>query len=201
MGGVRQALLYAGLATGVFGLALWLQQLRLDMAFTPPAETPHVASMRMEGVTLQVFGEDGLPSYRILAPTMTRFADDDTMELAAPLMQVFNPGQAAMTVRSERAWLASDRNEVQLLGEARITQPDSVERSGYTVYTSDVHVFPQRREGLTDQPVLTVGEGYRIEGMGGDIDMDRGIVNLHRDVRSTYLANPLADPRADGPEP
>lgn len=190
MGGVRQGLLYALLTAGVFGLALWLQHLRVDMAFTPPGDTPHVASMRMEGVALKVFGEDGLPAYRIDAPTMTRFADDDTMELDSPQMHVFNPGQPPMTVLSERAWLAADREEVRLLGKARVARPDDGDRNGYTVYTSDIQVFPERREGRTDQPVLTVGEGYRIEGTGGDIDMELGIVNLHRDVKSTYLPDP-----------
>lgn len=187
MGAFRQGLLYAALAAGVFGLALWLQQLRVDMAFTPPGDTPHVPSMQMQDIALNVFGEDGLPAYRIEAPAMTRYADDDTMELETPVLQVFNPGQPEMTVTSERAWLGADRNEVRLLGEARINQPAAGERGGYDVYTRDVLVFPERREARTDRHVLTLGEGYRIEGNGGDIDMDLGIVHLHRDVNSTYL--------------
>lgn len=139
-----------------------------------------------EGVTLTNIDPSGIPVYRIDAPMMAHFGDDDSAELESPVMQVFRENAPPLTVRSEQAWIASGRSEILLRGEVTILRPELDSRSTLTIETKNLRVFPEQQTATTEESVLAISEDYRLYGEGGSLNLEKGYLRIHHRARGLY---------------
>lgn len=140
----------------------------------------------LEDVTLTNMDASGTPMYRIETPKMSHYSDDDSAELESPTMQIFRNNAPPLTVHSERAWIASGRSEILLRGEVTIHRPELDSRSTLTIETKNLRIFPEQQTALTEEFVLAHTAAYRLQGVGADINLDRGQLRIHDRARGLY---------------
>lgn len=183
--GLRFFLLIA-LAALALAFTLWLLELREGGIGLDPQAGLRVPDYTLEGITLTATDETGRVQYRIDASALAHYSDDNSTEFENPVIQFFRGNEPPYQVTSARAWVAGARDEIRLLGEVDIIQPQTKTRKAYTVKTRDVRVFPQQKSASTEQPLVAVAEHYLIQGEGGEIDLLTGDVRIYRRARGVY---------------
>jgi lipopolysaccharide export system protein LptC len=164
---------------------LWLYRLNEPEILDPRIEV-RTPDYTFEGVTMTNIAPSGIPLYRIDAPKMAHFSDDDSAELESPIMQIFRDSAPPLTVRSQQAWIASGRSEILLRGEVTILRPELDSRSTLTIETKNLRVFPKQQTATTEESVLAFSEDYRLYGEGGSIDLEKGYLRIHHRARGLY---------------
>lgn len=129
---------------------------------------------------------EGVPKYRIDARTMTRYSNNKRTEFVEPVLWFFRPGEPALEVKADKAWMSRDREQVQLLGNVVVVQPETPARRAYTIETESALVYPAKEFATTDQPLTVHGEDFFIESVGGDVDLRSEHIRFHSQVNGVY---------------
>ncbi len=164
---------------------LWLYGFDEPVTSAPRSDV-RTPDYTFEDVTITNIDRLGTPMYRIEAPKMAHFSDDDSAELEAPIMQIFRKNAPPLMVRSEQAWIASGRSEILLRGEVTIQRPELDSRSTLTIETKNLRVFPEQQTATTEESVLAFSEAYRLQGEGGSINLAKGYLRIHNRARGSY---------------
>jgi lipopolysaccharide export system protein LptC len=172
------------LAIAVGGLWLYGLQDEEKISVEPEPRTPDYT---YEGILLTVVNPEGKMVYRIKAPMMAHFGDDNTIKVKSPDMLFYRDDAPPLEVRSERAWLSSGGEEIMLLGSVSIVRPEIEPTSTLTIKTRNLRVFPEKKSADTDETVLAFNDIYRIQGLGGSIDLDSGYFKIHQQARGVYV--------------
>jgi len=126
-------------------------------------------------------------TYRIKAPMMAHFGDDNSIKVESPDMLFYRDDAPPLEVRSEHAWLLSGGEEIMLLGSVSIVRPEIEQTSTLTIQTRNLRVFPEKKSADTDETVLAFNDIYRIQGLGGSIDLGSGYFKIHQQARGVYV--------------
>jgi len=134
--------LIVGAALALLGLFAWWY----SAAFGPEPE-PVPASARkpdyvvedLVGVTMDA---NGRPARRLETPQLRHYPDDDSSELDAPRLLIFDDEAPPWRVRSERAWASADGTEVLLEGAVRAERDAAPNLEPMLLITSEMLLLP-----------------------------------------------------------
>lgn len=166
-------------------VSYWIERFREQATFGP-LDNLRIPDHTLEYITLTSFDYLGVPRYRIEAPLMTHFDDDDSTELESPMMLIFRPSSPPFEVRSERAWMSSGRTEIFLMGEVTIIRKGIDAQATTTIKTQNLRVFPRREFASTEKSILATNARYRIRGQGGSINLRNGKVKIFHQAKGLY---------------
>jgi len=92
--------------------------------------------------------------YKLAAIEMRHFPDDDTTELQRPRYTQFAIGKPYTEVQGLRGFVSTDGEEVQLVGNVKVTRQAFADKGEMTVETDYLNIRPNEELVTTDRPVI-----------------------------------------------
>lgn len=151
----------------------WAQRTQKEQEIPAPAEV-HQSDAFFANFTLTAMDKSGRPSHRLTGERMDHFPANNTAELIAPRLLVFQPDNTPWEVNARTAVVQMDQETVWLLGDVR-AENKPPEGSPMVIETSDLFVEPKRKFAETEQAV-TVRQAQGVTtgiGMKGWLDEKR----------------------------
>lgn len=140
---------------------------------------------------LVVLDDRGTEAFTLEAPQLSRRPGDESLDLATPVFLFpASGGEAAARwqMRSDRAWVSPEGDEVRLLGDVRAQNVGGGENPT-VLSTERLDVFPRTDLASTDAPVRIERPGSIIRGRGLRVDLATKHYVLQSDVESRYVPN------------
>lgn len=152
----------------------------------PPAHEPDAIVEQFE---IRRLDEQGQLKYRLQAPRLVHFPDDDSTEIDAPRLLTYRPDAPPLIVSGKRALVTTHGEQVHLTGDVRILRTADAGRPELLARTATLTIEPDRGLAYTDQPVtITQGSSW-ITGTGARIDNNASLFELHAQVRGHHDAS------------
>ncbi|MBP5987931.1 MAG: LPS export ABC transporter periplasmic protein LptC [Azonexus sp.] len=175
------------------GLTFWLQSRVAADITIHDGKLRHDPDAIAENFVARRFDQTGQLKYRLTAPYLVHYPDDDTSEITSPTLTSYRPKTPPVTVTADRAKLTAGgeiaylRDNVRLSRAATETRPELVARS------PDLTVHTEAGTAHTDSKVeITQGPSW-ITGVGAHIDNNASTFVLQSQVKGQYI-RPRATP-------
>ncbi len=162
----------------------WLRHLQTA---PPPGRTAsaHRIDYTMEKFDVTAMDASGNPQYHLQADSMTHYADDDSSEFVRPRIEYIAKNSTDLRLEGERGWMASQGDEIRLLGAVRI---EGFAKQPFTLLTRDVSFKPDDSVAETQAAVVLTTAGVRVSAVGLRVDIDQERVQLLAKVQGRYDA-------------
>jgi len=148
---------------------------------------PPRSSYTLNDFTLDGLGEDGTPSFRLVAPYLARREGDDSLYVNAPVYTIYGSDGADWHGTSQYGWVSSDNSLVKLIGKVDMHRPAVGKVKPAEVHTSDVTVWTKEKRMATAAPSVIQQPGSILRGVGMKADMNNHTQELLADVHATLL--------------
>lgn len=109
---------------------------------------------------------EGQPRYLFYGAKLTHTPLGDVSDVELPMLQSMAPGQPPMTIKSLKARIRHQENEVDLLGKVDIFRPASPTTRMLHMKTEALTVFPDEDRMQSDQKVDMALGAATITGVG-----------------------------------
>ncbi len=147
----------------------------------------HTPDYYLEGFNTTEMGLDGLPKRRLKAARLEHYADDNTLELVAPELELSNPPEMPWRVVAEHAWVSADRNTVWLRGKVTAWRDFAEGGRELEVVTEQVKVLVDKQQAETDQhAILRRYPGSVMEGVGMRANLIEQRLQLFKQVKGRH---------------
>lgn len=182
---LRGSLILAAVA--LIAALTWWAQGRVKTGEGPlRLQAPAVPDYFMDDYSILVTGEDGRPRYRLSGRRLAHLPEDDSGVLTRPILQIFPREGPVWTIEAESGWVTGGGDEVQLHGAVRIDQPGDAATTPLRLETESLALRPQENIATTDDPVLAVSPGARVNGSGMYADLNAHRIELLAQARGVY---------------
>lgn len=175
------------------GLSFWLQS-TVDRGETKnDGKFRHDPDATAENFTVRRFGENGQVKYRLTAPYLVHYPDDDTSEVKSPTLISYRPDGAAVTVTGDQAKVTAKGETIFLWDNVSVTRAATPGRLEMVARMPDLTAQPDAGIAFTGSPVeITQGQSW-VKGVGIHIDNNNSTLVLQSQVRGQYI-RPRAAP-------
>jgi lipopolysaccharide export system protein LptC len=170
------------------GLSFWLQK-TVDRDEAPKNKVlRHDADATVENMSARRFDENGQVKYRLVAPFMKHFADDDSSELDSPTLVAYRPDAPPVTISGRHARVTSKGDVVYLWENVVVNRAATPERPAMTGTMPDLIVQPNAGTAFTNSAVEITQEKSWIKGVGMQIDNNTSTFVLQSQVTGLYFS-------------
>jgi lipopolysaccharide export system protein LptC len=111
-------------------------------------------------------GPDGRPDRTLSARELRHFPDDDTTELAQPVLDIHQGEAPPWVVRSERGWVSANGDLILLQGAVHIERAAGPRNRPMRIDTRNLRVQPRQDYAETDERVRVRSGRDRIDATG-----------------------------------
>jgi len=175
------------LALLLAALSFWLQ------SAVNIEETRHDGKLRhdpdaiAEHFTVRSFDTEGRLKYRLSAPYLEHFADDDSSELRSPVLVDYTPDAPALTFSSLNAKVTSGAGTVYLWDDVVVVRDATASRPEVRATMPYLTVQPDLGTAFTGSPVEITMGASRLNGVGATLDTNTSTFVLQSQVTGTYI--------------
>lgn len=169
------------------GLSFWLQ------STVDPGEVRHDGKFRhdpdaiADNIVVRRFDETGQVKYRLIAPYLVHFPDDDTSEATSPTLISYRPGMPTVSITADHAKVTANGEVAHLRDNVRVTRAATGNRPELVATTDTLTAHTEEGYAVTDSPVkITQGPSW-VTGVGARIDTNASTFVLQSQVRGTYI--------------
>lgn len=175
------------------GLSFWLQS-TVDRGETKnDGKFRHDPDATAENFTVRRFDQNGQLKYRLTAPYLVHYPDDDTSELNSPVLVSYRPDGPQVTVAGDHAKVTAKGETIFLWENVSVTRAATPERPELVARMPDLTAQPDAGIAFTGSPVeITQGPSW-VKGVGIHIDNNNATLVLQSQVRGQYI-RPRATP-------
>lgn len=171
----------------IAGLTFWLQK---SVEMEEPrrdGKLRHDPDAFAENFEVRRFDQTGQVKYRLTAPKMTHFPDDDTSLLTDPKLIAYRPDAPPLTLIGKNAKVTSKGETVYLWEDVSVTRSATPERAALIARMPDLTIQPNRGFAFTNSPVeMTQGESW-VKGVGAELDNNAATFILQSRVTGLYI--------------
>ena len=168
------------------GLSFWLQK-TVDRDETPKAKVVrHDPDAIVENLSARRLDENGQVKYRLVAPYMMHFADDDSSELQSPTLVTYRPDAPPVTISGRHARVTAKGEVIYLWEDVVVNRAAMPERPAITGRMPDLLVQPNVGTAFTNSPVEITQERSWVKGVGMNIDNNTSTFVLQSQVTGLY---------------
>lgn len=129
---------------------------------------------------------DGILQYRLTAPHMRHFPDDDSSFLSEPKLQNYRPDQPSMALSGKNAYVTAKGGTIFFWDDVVATRAATGDRPEMVARMPDLTVQPDEGTAFTDSPVeINQGESW-VKGVGMHLDNNTSVLVLKSQVTGTY---------------
>lgn len=176
-----------GLLALLAGLTFWLDKGQsVDEAKTDSKQR-HDPDAMADNFVMRRFDETGVVKYRLSAPHMKHFPDDDSSVLTNPTLTTYRPESPPVTILAKNAVSTSKGSTVFMWEDVSITRAATPERQEMVARMPDLTAQTEAGFAFTDSPVeITQGESW-VKGVGAFLDNNTSILTLQSQVTGLYI--------------
>jgi lipopolysaccharide export system protein LptC len=175
------------LALGSF----WLYEvMRRAATDTPPDPNRSGPDFFVENFSFIKMSTSGTAQYHVAGTKLTHNPQDDSYDVALPVVSNFGNPQTPMTMRAERGRISNDNSQVDLYDNVRVDRPASPTTQAMRVRSDYLRVLPDDDVVKTDRPVEIIVGQSKLTGTGMWANNATRELNLTSNVHGTYQAPP-----------
>ncbi len=168
-------------------LTFWLQKSISGDDTKHDGNLRHDPDAIAENFTVRRFDENGNLKYRLLAPHMEHFPDDDSSELKSPILISYRPAAPPITIAADHAKASAKGSTIYLWDNVSVVRAATPERPALVARMPDLTTQPDAGFAFTSSPVeITQGQSW-VKGVGANIDNNTGIFVLQSQVTGLYI--------------
>ncbi|MBV1880385.1 MAG: LPS export ABC transporter periplasmic protein LptC [Pseudomonadales bacterium] len=133
----------------------------------------------------QQFNADGKLQYEMEANQLIHYPTNDATELDSPVLKFESEVKGSWTVQSERGFVATDGNIVELNGNVLLTRQATLEDS-VTMATETLYLHLDKEFAETTKPVIISSTNTTVEAVGMQADFTDNRLILVSKVRGRH---------------
>jgi len=164
------------------GLSFWLQRAVAPIEMVNDGKKRHDPDAMAENFMIRQFDERGQVKYRLTAPFMEHFPDDDTSELKSPTLTHYRPNAAPLTLTGKNAKVSSKGQTVFLWDEVKAVRAATADRPEMVARMPDLTVQPEEGVAFTPSPVVITEDKSWAKGVGMRLDNNASTFELQSQV-------------------
>lgn len=149
----------------------------------------HDPDFSIEGFSATRMNLDGSRRYQLSARRMAHFPDDNSSRVESPRLVFFDPTRAPVTVRADLADVRKGGEEVFFHGDVQLVRNAFQGNPELGIFTSFLHVVPDRDFAGTDKPVRMVEGNSTASAVGLEFHNKTQQLKLLSQAKVNY-ANP-----------
>lgn len=171
------------------GLSFWLQAV-LTADETRPGKRPatHEADAIVENFEIRRLDEQGKLQYRLSAPQLRHFPDDNSSQISAPRLLAYRDDAPPLTLTAGQARVSARGETIVLADGVEVVRAASDKRPELKARTATLTVEPETGKAHTDQAMTITQGASEISGVGARIDNKASTFELRSQVRGRYLS-------------
>jgi lipopolysaccharide export system protein LptC len=177
-------------------LTYWLDAQVRTSVHRADGSSRHDPDLFIERFSAVSFDANGRVRQMLAARRAAHFPDDDSIELAAPSLEVTDPGKPRLAISADAGTVSGDRETVTLRGDVRATRDAAAATSrdrgptGPVTFTTDLlRITPKLARAETDRPVTITEPRGIIRGTGMVLDNEARTIRLRSAVSGTLQPN------------
>jgi lipopolysaccharide export system protein LptC len=180
-----------GLLLVVVAAGSWWLKESLEEPHERRPRPPHTPDYWLQDLSARTTDETGQVRRHLEAESLRHYPDDDSTELTAPELVLFEPSRPPWRIRSAEGWVSPDGELVLLRGDVRIDREAAEGVPPVHLETRDLRVQPKAEYAETDAPVTARSGPHRVEAVGLRAWLGPPVrIKLLADVRGHYQVKP-----------
>jgi lipopolysaccharide export system protein LptC len=164
------------------GLSFWLQKTIAQPDVVHDGKLRHDPDAMAENFEVRKFDERGMVKYRLNAPYMEHFPDDDTSELKSPILIHYRANAAPLTLSGKNAKVTSKGQTVYLWDDVKAVRAATPDRSEMVARMPDLTVQTEEGIAFTPSPVVITEDKSWAKGVGMRLDNNASTFELQSQV-------------------
>jgi lipopolysaccharide export system protein LptC len=164
------------------GLSFWLQRAVTPVEVVRDGKLRHDPDAIAENFLVRQFDEKGRVKYRLTAPYMMHFPDDDSSELKSPTLIHYRPNAPQLTLTGKNAKVTSKGKTVFLWDDVRAVRAATPARPELVARMPDLTVQPDDGTAFTQSPVEITEDKSWVKGVGMHLDNNTSTFELQSQV-------------------
>ena len=164
------------------GVSFWLQKVIAPVDTVHDGKFRHDPDAMAENFLVRKFDDQGRVKYRLTAPYMEHFPDDDSSELKSPVLIQYRPGTVPLTLSGENARVTSKGQTVFLWGDVKAVRPAMPDRPEMVARMPDLTIEPDAGTAFTNSAVHITEDRSWAKGVGMHLDDNTSIFVLQSQV-------------------
>lgn len=164
------------------GLSFWLQKAITPLDVAHDGKLRHDPDAMAENFMIRQFDERGQIKYRLTAPYMEHFPDDDTSELKSPTLTHYRPNAASLTLTGKNAKVTSQGQTVYLWDDVKAVRAATPDRPEMVARMPDLTVQTEEGIAFTPSPVVITEDKSWAKGVGMRLDNNASTFELQSQV-------------------
>ena len=163
-------------------LGFWLQSALQPPEVRNDGKLRHDPDSMAENFLVRQFDDRGRVKYRLTAPYMEHYPDDDSSKVDRPKLEYFRPMRPMLTLTADQAQVTSKGEQVDLKGNVRGVRAKTAQRSEMVALTPELTVRPNEGIAYTDRPVEIREDKSWVKGVGMRLDNNLSTIELKSQV-------------------
>jgi len=169
------------------GLSFLLQRNVEPEEPRPDSKLRHDPDAFAENFVIRRFDTEGRLKYRLTAPSLVHYPDDDSSDVKSPTLISYRPDAPSVTITSDHAKVSSRGETVFLWDNVRVTRAAAPNRQEMVARMPDLTTQPEAGLAFTNSPVeITEGQSW-IKGVGAQLDNNASTFVLQSRVTGQYI--------------
>ena len=164
------------------GLSFWLQRAVAPVEVVRDGKLRHDPDAIAENFMVRQFDEKGRIKYRLTAPYMMHFPDDDSSELKSPTLINYRPNAPQLTLTGKNAKVTSKGQTVFLWDDVKVVRAATPARPELVARMPDLTVQPDDGTAFTGSPVEITEDKSWVKGVGMHLDNNTSTFELQSQV-------------------
>lgn len=153
--GTRSAIIYPIVLLSILALiTAWINQLVQPPKPKLDGSSRHDPDYIMSDFVTTQTDINGNLRYKLASVEMRHFPDNDSTELQRPRYTQFAANKPYTQVQSSRGYVSSDGEQVQLVGNVKVTRQAFADKGEMTIDTDYLNILPNKDLVNTDRPVI-----------------------------------------------
>ncbi len=173
-------------------LTYWLDVRLALKAERPDWRQEHRPDTIVDDFEIRRLNAEGVLQYRLKAPHLVHYPDDDSAEVTTPHITLYRPSGAPLTLLGQMAHVSAKGEKVFFPGQVDIDRAASPDNQALTARTTDLTVLPEEGLASTDQHVFMTLGASELQGIGARIDNKAQTFELLANVTGRYVAQKAA---------
>ena len=164
------------------GLSFWLQRAVAPVEVVRDGKLRHDPDAIAENFLVRQFDDKGRVKYRLTAPYMMHFPDDDSSQLKSPTLIHYRPNAPQLTLTGKNAKVTSKGQTVFLWDDVKAVRAATPARPELVARMPDLTVQPDDGTAFTQSPVEITEDKSWVKGVGMHLDNNTSTFELKSQV-------------------
>jgi lipopolysaccharide export system protein LptC len=173
----------------IAALTFWLQAALTPQEAAPDRRKTHDPDAIAENFEIRRLDDQGRLKYRLSAPYLAHFPDDDSSDVHSPRLIAYRQDAPSITLTANQAKITARGETVLLHKNVELLRPATEKAPALHVSTPTLTIEPELGIAYTDQNVrITQGASW-LTGTGAHIDNNASTFLLQSNVRGHHVSS------------